>query len=534
MPIPVTTVFLVALPLCYIPAALFDISGDTLTSLMRTVLPRYLVNTFIVTAGTGALALLLGVAPAWCVTMYRFPGRRILEWVLILPFAVPTYLAAIAYVELFSYTGPVQRIFRNILGWARYPVPDVMSPIGVIVVLASVLYPYVYLPARTVFTGPAVQAFEVARGLGHRPAGAFFRGALPLARPALSAGVALVVMEVLAEYGAVHYYGIDTLTVGVFRTWFSRGDRSSATALSALLLLLAFGALAWERRQRKRARFDSFLANPPTTRTTLPGRWKWPVLIVCSVPVFLGFLLPVGQLIGGAVARLPDLSYRDLERFGYAIRDTLVLSVSGTVLTAVTALFLAYTARIRTSAPMERAIRFGTVGYAVPGAVIALGIMAPLGWLDHRLIAFSRALFGFSPGLIFSGTLFALLWAVIVRFLAVGFHPLASGLEGVSGRLDEVSRSLGHGPGETLRRVVLPMLREPLTAVGMLLFLDILKELPLTLILRPFNFHTLAIRAYNLANDERFLESAPYALAVVLLSLVPVFVIIALQRRRSR
>jgi iron(III) transport system permease protein len=524
---------LLSVPLITVVVRSLAPAGETWRHLASTVLAGYVATSVLLVAAVGALALVIGVATAWLVATCEFPGRRLFEWGLVMPLAVPAYIAAFTYAGMLGVTGPVQRLIRGVTpGWAdRFIWIDVMRVETVILILALVLYPYVYLLGRATFLRQSRTALEAARTLGRSAWGTFFRVALPLARPAVAAGVALVAMEVLNDYGAVRYYGVSTLTTGIFRAWFGLGDVDAAVRLAAFLMLFVFAVLALERLQRGRRRFDDGDArHRPLRRFELRGWRALVAFLVCLVPVLFGFLLPVGQLglwsvrtasevIDGAFLRLV------LHSFGLATLAAALCVAAG--------LLVAWAVRVARSGALRGLSRVSVLGYSVPGAVIAVGVMIPLIALDRSVDAFVRAAFGVSTGLLLSGSLAALVFAYVVRFVAVAQLPIESGLDRVCGNMDDAARLLGATPGRTLRRVGLPLLRGTLFGALILVFVDVLKELPLTLILRPFNFDTLATRAFQLATDEMVAHAAPAALVIILTGVVPVVVLSRLFVRRE-
>ncbi len=515
-------VAMVLLPLGSIMVGVLGESSETWRHLASTVLAEYLVNSAVLVVAVGAMTLVMGVGTAWLVSTCDFPGRRILESGLILPLAIPTYIVAYTYAGVLSHTGPVQRILQLFLD------PSVtaglrtalMSRSGAAVMLAIVLYPYVYLITRASFLKQSGSVLETSRMLGKSPWHSFSRVALPMARPAVVAGVTLVLMEVLNEYGAVKYFGVSTFTTGIFRAWFSLGDAPAAIRLSACLLILVFALILLERAQRGRARFDH---GPGRYRPVVPyrlsGMRAWGATAVCGLPVLVGFVIPVLQLGAWAIAVAPDALDR---RFVTLALNSFGLALAASVLAVVAALLVIYAVRLAPTALMKLASRASSLGYAIPGAVIAVGVLVPFIWVDRWLAGTWTALTGSSPGLILTGTVAALIFAYVVRFLAVALNPLDSGFERICGNLDETSRSLGSPPLRTLLKVDIPLLKGTLVSAGLLVFVDVMKELPLTLILRPFDFDTLATRAFQLASDEQMAQSALPALLIIGVGLLPV------------
>lgn len=526
-------VALVLLAPAVIVGGVFGGGSETWDHLRATVLRDYLVNSLLLVVGVGILTLVIGIATAWLVATSEFPGRGIFEWALILPLALPTYIIAFTYAELLAHDGPVQLAFQTFLepGTTARLRTSLMSLPGAGVMMALVLYPYVYLITRTSFQKQSGGILESARILGKGPWETFARVALPLARPGIVAGLTLVLMEVLNEYGAVKYFGVNTFTTGIFRAWFGLGDGPAAVRLSAALLTLVFVLVLLERAQRGRARFDPGARSPrPLPRYRLSGVQAALAFMVCLIPVALGFLLPVGQLVVWAVEVAPEALDR---RFLRLTANSFGLASAAAVLAVAAALLITYAVRLSPTPLLKLGARASSLGYSIPGAVIAVGILLPFLWVDRQLVALLRPLFGAPVGLLLTGTVAALLFAYVVRFLAVALNPVDSGFERVCGTLDETSRSLGASPLRTLWKVDLPLLRGTLVAAGLLVFVDVLKELPLTLILRPFDFDTLATRAFQLASDEQVARSALPALLIVAVGTIPVILlsrIIARQR----
>lgn len=494
--------------------------------LVRTVLPDAVSNTLILMAGVGVLTLITGTATAWLVTMCRFNGRPILEWLLLLPLAMPTYITAYCWVELLDYAGPVQGALRGLFGWHRatdYWFPEIRSVGGAVFVMASVLYPYVYLTARSSFLAQSVCVLDVSRTLGHSSWSTFRDVALPLARPALVAGVTLALMETINDIGAVEFFGVKTLTVAIYATWLGRGSLAGATQLAMVLLVFVFFLIWLERFSRRRQRFHHTSTKyHPLPSYNLTGWRAALAAIACAIPILVGFAAPLTILLDYALARLPDGLDSDYLTLA---RNSLVLSAAAAVLAVVAGLVLVYARRLTLSRPIHALTRLAGIGYAIPGTVLAIGILVPLAAFDNMLDQWMRASFGISTGLLLSGSAFAIVLAYTIRFLAVSHGAIDAGLGKVSPHLGMAARALGRSPGQTLREVHLPLIRPALTAAGLLVFVDSMKELPATILLRPFNFETLATHVYSFASLERFEDSALAALTIVLAGLVPVILL---------
>lgn len=513
---------ILSIPALVVAVGTFAPAGDTWSHLASTVLPEYLRNSALLVLGVGVLTLVIGVATAWLVVTCEFPGRRVFEWALILPLSVPAYIAAYTYAGMLDVTGPVQRLLRFLVpAWSdRFLFVDVMRFETVVLIFGLVLYPYVYLIARTSFLTQSRTALEASRVLGRGGWSSFFRVALPLSRPALVAGLSLVVMEVLNDYGAVTYYGVSTFTTGIFRSWLALGDLDAAVRLSGMLMAFVFVVLALERLGRGGARVDEGgRVHRPLPRYELRGAGAWAAFAVCFVPLLLGFLVPVAQLGYWAAQTAPRVVNAG---FVHLVVNSFLLAVGAAVLCVFLALLLAYAARLSRTLYMSLISRVAVLGYSIPGAVIAVGVLMSLGWLDRSVDGLMRGAFGISTGLLLSGSVVALLFAYAVRFLAVGLLPVEAGFERQCRNLDEASRSLGVPPLATLRRVALPLMRGTLLGAVILVFVDVLKEIPLTLVLRPFNFDTLATKAFQMAMDEQVAESANAALVVIATGIVPI------------
>lgn len=491
--------------------------------LMETVLADYVVNSLVLALGTGLGAALLGTGAAWWVAMYRFPGRGVLEWALLLPLAMPTYVIAYVYTDLLQFAGPVQTALRETFGWQRgdYWFPEVRSLGGAIVVFSLVLYPYVYVLARAAFLDRSGNLMEAAKSLGLTQRQAFYRVALPLARPAVAGGVALVIMETLAEFGAVSYFGVPTFTTGIYRAWYAFGDPVAAAQLSASLLALVLLALALEKASRGRARFHDS-GGRPYVRPRLGLLRSLLVWIGCLIPLAGGFLLPAVLLLRMAAAE-GDVQFG--EKYLTLAGNSLTLATLASVAAIIAALLLAYAGRLHPGRLMAAVKRVASLGYAVPGTVIAVGALIPLTAIDHALILWLQQHYGVNPGLIITGTAVALVFAYLARFLAVALNATEASLTRIRQSLDEAARSLGASQTRLLLRVHVPLLSGGILSGLLLVFVEVMKELPATIVLRPFNFETLATQVYILAADERLAEAATPSLAIVAVGLIPVILL---------
>ncbi|WP_230976154.1 ABC transporter permease [Pseudothauera nasutitermitis] len=500
-------------------------TSETWRHLADTVLGEFVWNTVILCVGVGLGAASIGVTAAWLTAMHDFPGRRFFEWALVLPLAVPAYVMAYVYTDTLQFVGPVQSWLRETFEWRRgdYWFPDVRSVGGAVAMFTFVLYPYVYMLARTAFLERAAGMLEAGRSLGLGPWGSFFRVSLPLARPAVVAGTALALMETLADFGTVSYFGVQTFTTGIYRAWFSLGDRVAAAQLSASLLAFVILVLLLERASRGRARFNNTSRNAggaPRRRLSPPAGAL--AALACFLPLFLGFLLPGYLLLSMAITQ-GDAQFGP--RFVQLSRNSFVLAAVTAVLAVLLAVLLAYAARLARSRLPEMLNRIVALGYAVPGSVIAVGVLIPVTRLDTRIAAWWEGAFGVNPGLILTGGIAALVYAYLSRFLAVALHTVEASLGKITPSMDDAARSLGHGKWATLGRVHVPILRGSLLTAGLLVFVDVMKELPATLVMRPFNFDTLATQAHTLAADERLAEASTSALSIVVVGLLPMFII---------
>jgi iron(III) transport system permease protein len=515
---------LVSIPFLTILAGMLEGPGANWRHLSQTVLPDYVANSLLLLFFVGSIALVTGTACAWLVTCCQFPGRRFFSATLIFPLALPTYIVAYVYAGITDFTGPLQRFLRNSLGFSNEQASiDIMNMGGIVFVLSAVLYPYVYVLARSAFQYQSRNLLESARMLGSGAWRMFFRVALPVARPALAGGVFLVLMELLNDYGAVKHYGISTFTTGIFRAWFSLGDLQAAVYLSAMLLLLIGLLIGLERWQRGKARYHSSNSSPhPLSPFRLRGLAALGAFLVCLLPFLAGFAIPLLQLLVWAAAtahKVVDHRFWDL------MLNSLTVSAAAALLCVLLALVLVFAGQMNKGRLLRVITRLSTLGYAIPGAVIAVGVLIPLLGLDKQLIKLLQT-FSDRPGrLLLTGTIFGLLMAYVVRFLAVAYNPTDAGMKRVSPFMLDAARSLGYRPLAALWRIYLPLLKGPLLSAALLVFVDTMKELPLTLILRPFNFHTLATKAFELAGDEMIAESASPALVIVLTGLLPVLLL---------
>ena len=516
------TAALVVAPIAAVVWNIFLPSEATWEHLISTVLPEYIANTFLLLVLVAAGVVCCGVLSAWLVSAYEFPGRRVLEWALVLPMAIPAYVMAYAYTDWLQTSGPVQSILREFTGWQvrAYWFPEIRSLPGAAAMLSLALYPYVYLLARGAFLEQSRSSYEAAQLAGYGAWGRFWHVSLPLARTGIVAGVALALMETLADFGTVSYFAVNTFTAGIYRAWLSLGDSVAAGQLATCLLVFVLAMLALERMHRGSARYTS--NRTPITPQRLGGAKAVSAFTLCAMPIAFGFLVPAAILLELA---LTDPQVQFGARITGLITNTFILAGSAAIAAVVVAMLLAYAARTVKSPLVQAANRLAVLGYALPGAVIAVGILLPLGKLDNALIAWIYQQFGVRTGLILTGSVTALIYAYLVRFLAVAFQTAEAGLTRVTPSMDDAARSLGLSPGRTLLRVHMPIMRSSIATAALLVFVDVMKELPATFAMRPFNFDTLAVEAYNLAKDERIAEAALPALLMVAIALLPLILL---------
>jgi iron(III) transport system permease protein len=511
-----------ALPLATLVAIAVTAPADVWPQLARTVLPATLRDTAFVLVGVGLIALTFGACTAWLVTMCRFPGRTLLDRLLVLPLAMPTYILAYAYVELFDYAGPVQGLLRALFGWTSardYRFPEIRSMGGAILVLSAALYPYVYLSARASFVQQSVCVLEVARTLGRTSMGVFWSVALPLARPALAGGVALVAMESLNDLGAVDYLGVRTLSVSIYTAWQQQSSLGGAAQIALVAVIVVVALIVAERAARRGSRFHHSTGRYRAIPFTDLEGWRGVAAAAfCALPVTVGFVAPFALLVMQATAHAGDALAADFWR---AARNSVGVSAAAAAVTVALGLLLAYARRVASNAVVSAAVRGAGLGYALPGTVLALGLIIPLAAFDNRVDALLRATLGISTGLLLSGSLFVIVLAYAIRFLTVALSALEAGFERLSPNLDAAARALGETAFSALWRVHVPLLAPALGAAALLVFVDGMKELPATLLMRPFNFETLATHVYNYAGLEQFENATPGALMIVLVGLVP-------------
>jgi iron(III) transport system permease protein len=508
-------------------------SADHWRHLALYVLPDAVLDTALLLAGVGALAAVLGTGAAWLVTAYDFPGRRVLDWALLLPLAVPTYIIAFAYLDLLHPVGPVQTFIRALLGIDSprdLRLPDIRSMTGCVLLLGFVLYPYVYLTTRAMFLLQAANLIDAARTLGATRRAVFTRVALPLARPAVAVGTTLALLEALNDIGASEFLGVRTLTVSIYTTWVTRSDLAGAAQIALAMLLLVVAVVVAEQWARRHRRYANDAQGPQPLRPhRLRGARAAAACALAALPVTIGFLVPAAYLVDASVSRLrfaglaPAILTETL--------NTVAISLAATLLTLLAAIGVVYTGRVRRGIWPAIFVRVASAGYAVPGTVLAIGILPVVTGLDARLDAVASRLFGISTGLLLLGSGAALIYAYCARFLAVAVGGVEAGFSRVSMSLDDAARTLGEGTGSRLRRIHLPMTRPALATAALLVFVDCMKELPATLLLRPLGFETLATHLYGDAARGTYEDGALAALLIVAAGLVPVLVLARVGRQ---
>jgi iron(III) transport system permease protein len=527
----VGTAGLIAAPIVSVLVTALMPGGGSWLHLSRTVLPDLLANSVLLAVLVGVMAAVMGAVAAWLVAACAFRGRGLLEVALLLPLAMPAYVCGYAYVWLLDVAGPVQSTIRDMTGlrWGEYWFPEIRSLPGAALMLAAVLYPYVYLLCRGAFLTQSVCLLEASRTLGHGLPRTFLHVALPMARPALAGAVALVLMETLADFGTVQHFAVRTFTTGIYDAWFGLADRPAAAQLAASLMGLVALLLLLERVSRGGRRFHTTTTRSPPLRPVQLTGWKeWAAIAACAVPVLLGFVVPAGTLLALMLEAGNPFEARRV--MPYAL-NSLTLAAIAAVLAVLVAALLAWAQRLHPSPVRATANRVASLGYALPGSVIAVGALVPFAVFDNAFDAWMRASFGISTGLLLSGSIAALVFAYLVRFLGVALSAVESGLTRIKPSLFAAARVLGRKPGAAVREIELPLAKGALLTAAILVFVDTMKELPATLIVRPFDFDTLAVRVHNLASDERLAEASTAALLIVAVGLLPVAGLVQAMRK---
>ncbi len=520
-----TISLLVALPVLSIFWLAFFPEENIWPHLLDTVLFHYVSSTLLLAGGVGLVTLIAGVGSAWLVSMCQFPGRRLFEWALLLPFAVPAYVIAYVYTDLLEYAGPVQKSLRAWFGWqtARdYWFPEIRSMGGAIAMLSLVLFPYVYMLARAAFIEQCGSIRAASRSLGCTPWQSFLRVSLPMARPAIAVGLSLVLMETLNDFGTVDFFAVRTLSVGIYDTWLSRGNLGGAAQIACSTLIFVVLLITLERMGRARQKHFVQSPNSQRERYVLRGWRSGIAFLFCGLLLVAGFIIPLLVLGGYALSNFSSYWSED---FIQIASNSLLLSIAAALVSVLLGLLLAYGKRLQPKRSVKLLVGFSKLGYAMPGAVLAIGVLIPLAAFDNAVDAFLREHFDISIGLMLSGSIFAIIFAYTVRFLAVSTGAIESSLEKVTPSMDRAARSLGRNSWQTLWAVHLPLVRTGLLTGGLVVFVDCMKELPATLLLRPFGFDTLATYVYQFASDEMLERSALGALLIVLVGLIPVILL---------
>lgn len=522
------TALAVLVPLLALIALSLSGGGADWPHLARNVLPVALKTTLLVMAGVALLTASMGIVPAWLTAYYEFPGRRVLAWALVLPLAVPTYLAAYAYAEFFTFTGPAQSLIRALFGFKTsrdYWFPDIRSLWGAVVILSFVLYPYVYLTTRAAFLMQGRNATDVARTLGASPIRAFFQVLLPMARPAIIVGVTLALMETLNDVGAVEFLGVKTLTSAVYTTWLNQGSLNGAAQIACIMLVVVLGVILAERWARRRQRFNLGRSTSMVRRSSLqklPG-WRGALaFFACLMPIVAGFGLPVYVLGAYAVKRLDQLLDPTLQE---AILTSVLVAAAAAFVTVGLAFLLTYAVRVTRSRNMLLLNRFAALGYAIPGTVLALGILIPLARFDNFLDHWMQSAFGIKTGLLLTGSALCIIYAMSVRFLAMAEGAIEAGFHKIPSHIDMAARTLGRNPRETLTQVLIPILKPAFLTAGLLVFIDGIKELSATILLRPFNYNSLSTYVYERASRAAVEDASVAALLIMLAGILPVIML---------
>lgn len=517
---------IIAIPILTIFYIAFSADDNIWPHLSSTVLPGYIMTTFLVLAGTSIITVFIGVGLAWIVTVYEFPMRRVMEWLCLIPLAMPAYIVAYAYGDLLDYTGFIQSSLRFIFGWNSikdYWFPSVYSIGGSVFVMSFVLYPYVYLTSRAAFLRQSMTLIEVSSTLGKSSLYSFFHIALPMARPAIIIGLILVIMESMNEFAAFEYYGVDTLSVGVYITWLGKNNLGGAAQIAIFMLLFVFLLMVIEKGLRKKR---SFAQNNKkllsSNRIKLSKRKSFFVLTCCTIPILVGFLFPSLLLVDFVLERILEV---DILKYAKLLFNSLFLSACAAILTIILGIFLVNTYITSNNIIIRLCVTISRLGYALPGVVIALGVIVPLITLDGLIKNILGQYFDITVGLIFSGTMIAIIYAYVIRFLTISYGTIESGFTSLNPNITAASRVLGQSKYSTLVKIQLPIIKPALIMSALLVFVDSMKELPATLILRPFNFDTLATHVYTYASLSQIEEAALPAITIVIAGLIPIILI---------
>ncbi|EEX34804.1 MULTISPECIES: ABC transporter permease [Vibrio] len=520
-----TLALLLVLPILAIFLTSIGETDDLFSHLMSTVMPTYTFNTVVLAAGTMALSLVFGIPSAWIMAMCRIPSERILQWALVLPLAMPGYIVGYIFTDWLDFAGPVQILLRDLTGWGPgdYWFPDIRTLTGAIIVLALVLYPYVYLLCRAAFMEQNVSLLQSARLLKCSPWESFRRISLPLVRPSIAVGLSLVAMETIGDFGTVSYFAVNTLTTAVYDTWLGYSSLTAAAKISAIMLVFVILLLSAERYSRRKQKlFQNQFSSREDFRYELTGWKKWLALTWCWGLVAIAFLFPLMQLVIYAYKYFAQSWTPEFRE--YAL-NSLYVSLSAAVIGVIVAVIVNFYNRLAANRQGLAFMRLSSMGYAVPGTVLAIGVMVPVLFMDHLVNDIAKFMQWGRPGLIFSGSMFALIFALVVRFSAVAIGSIESSLNKVSPSLDMASRTMGCNSNQMLWRVHFPLIRRGALIAGLLVFIESMKELNAALLLRPFNFETLATYVYNFASDEQLELAALPAVLLVLVGLIPLVMV---------
>ena len=500
-------------------------SGGLWSHLVSTVLPRYVSNTLLLMAGVGVLAICFGVSTAWVVTRYEFPGRRLFEWMLLLPAAIPAYIIAYTYTDFLEYAGPVQSMLRDMFGWRRpadYWFPEIRSLGGAMLVMASVLYPYIYMVTRIAFRLTPASLFEIA--IVHNKS-QFWSVGLPLARPAITAGLALVLMEVVSDFGTVEYFAVETITLGIFNVWLGMNNIVAAAQISLFGFVFILSLLGLELYARSRQRYSGGTRKHAGLTHMVPStRGQIACIAVCVLPLLTGFVVPVGVLLKLVLAAPIAAQFAPVTG---TVIATVGMAASAALIIVLLSTLIVIAATYRGGVFVRQLAVAASTGYAIPGTMLSIGVLIFAGMIDRSW----SGLIGDPRATLLLGGAGVLMTAYIVRFQAVGYGAMMSGIRRLPDNMMNASRVLGQGFGASLKRVVMPLLGSSMLAGGLLVFVDVMKELPITLLLRPFDFETLATYTYQYAKDEMLEEAALPALMVVMAGLIPVILMNRMLRR---
>jgi iron(III) transport system permease protein len=517
---------LISMPVLVIFSGLWQDAGIFWMHIRTELVPEYIKNTLILAIGVSTISLIFGVNLAWFISNFDFPGRNFFSWALIMPIAIPAYISGFAWAGILDYTSPAYTFLRNTFGWntGQFLFFDILSISGAIVIFSFALYPYIYLIAKAYFDRQSATMFEASASLGRSKIYTYFNLALPMARPAIAAGLSLVLMEILNDYGLVKYFGVDTFTTGIFSAWFAFGDKSAAMKLAVYLMVFVLFLLIFEKMQRRRMRYSGVSEGKLMSRIKVPGFGSWLISFFSAIPFLIGFAFPFLQLVYWSFDTWEQFLSQGFIRL---FANSFLLAAISALTVMISSVLIIYTLRLYNSRRLKVVSVISTLGYALPGAVVALGLLVILTWTENFFIR------QWGLKIVITGTWFGLIYAYLVRFMAVGYQSVESGSEKISKSIDQAALSLGAGKFRNLWFNSLPLLRASIVSGFLLVMIDVLKELPLTLLLRPFNFDTLAIRAFEYASDERVSEAAPAAVMIVLAGLVPVLIINRLIGRRK-